>query len=100
MFELHGVDIYVQSKTLPDMPKEFGSMKLLFMSNRGTRVWPGPQPDLRLMDLFRCRYESDEAVNNADVDSLLAEVSSKGFVWPQCQKLFWKEGERMYSQPY
>lgn len=97
---LHGVDVYVQAKELPDVPREFGDMKLLFMSNRGTRVWPGPQPDLRLMDLFRCRYESEKEISPDQVDALLSELTKLNFVWPKSQKLFWKDGERMYSQPY
>ena len=97
---LHGVDIYIQTTQLPDVPKEFGKMKLLFISNRGTRVWPGATPDLSIMDLFRCRYESDEEVANTDVDSLLQDLTAKNMTWPQAQKLFWKDGEKMYSQPY
>jgi hypothetical protein len=100
MLKLHGVDVYIQSTQIPDVPKEFGNMKLLFISNRGTRVWPGVAPDLSIMDLFRCRYESDGEVSNGDVDSLLQDLTGRNLTWPQAQKLFWKDSERLYSQPY
>jgi hypothetical protein len=100
MFKLHGVDVYIQAKAIPEVPKEFGSMKLLFISNRGTRVWPGPPPDTKIMDLFRCRYESEQEVGHPEIDSLLSELTKMDLVWPQSQKLFWRDGEKMYSQPY
>jgi len=97
---LHGVDVYIWSATTPDLPKEFGIMKLELISNRGTKIYPGPAPDIKLLDWPRCRYTSDEVVNNQQIQELLDALTSAGFTWTKCQKLFRDNGTNLYSQPY
>lgn len=99
MFQLVGVDVYLQSEKIPDAPREQGSLKLVFISNRGMRVFPGPPPETEMTDLMQCRYEG-ENVSEADVEALLQTLARNNFEWVKVQKLFAKEGEKLYSQPY
>ena len=99
MIKLVGVDVYLQSETLPDVPKEHGKLKLTFISNRGTKIWPGEPRAIALLDLMQCRYESDADLDEKDITELLGELD-KGFKWSKAQKLIAKDGEKLYSQPY
>lgn len=100
-FNLHGVDIYIWSATTPDVPKTFGKFTLKLISNRGTKIYPGPAPEIDLLDWPRCRYESEEVVTNDEIDALIAEITKAGFSWNKCQKLHRDdEGNNLYSQPY
>lgn len=100
MMTLHGVDIYIWSDTTPEIPKEFGSLILTLISNRGTRIYPGPVPDIHLLDWPRCRYESDTVVTDADIEAVVNAITAAGFRWTKCQKLFRIDGVNQYSQPY
>ncbi len=97
---LHGVDIYVWYQGVPDVPKEHGKLKLILISNRGTRVYPGPVPEIDLLDWPRCRYASDDPVTNDEVDALVRHITESGFNWSKCQKLHRKDGVNQYSEPY
>jgi hypothetical protein len=99
MFTLAGVDIFLQTDQIPDVPKEHGPLKLVMMMNRGMRVWPGEPPQMHFLDLTRLRYEG-EGVTSEHIESLLSELSKMGFVWAKAQKLFTEDGEKKYSQPY
>ena len=99
MIKLVGVDVYLQSETLPDVPKEHGKLKLTFISNRGTKIWPGEPREIALLDLMQCRYESDADLNDGDVTELLRALDSS-FKWTKAQKLIARDGEKLYSQPY
>lgn len=97
---LHGVDIYIWSPEMPDVPKEFGNFKLTMITDRGTRVWPPPAPDIAPSDWPRCRYESDSEASDSDVDALVNKISDLGYVWTKCQKLYRKDGNNLYSAAY
>jgi len=99
MFQLAGVDVYLHSETIPDAPQEHGTLKLVFISNRGMRVFPGNPPETEMTDFMQCRYEG-ENVSDADVEALLRTLREKNLKWVKVQKLFAKDGERSYSQPY
>jgi hypothetical protein len=100
MMTLHGVDVYIWTPETPDLPKEFGKFKLKLISNRGTKVWPPPAPDMHLLDWPRSRYVSDEEVTDQEIDELVAHLSGQGYRWTKCQKLFRKDGVNQYSEPY
>lgn len=97
--KLIGVDVYIWSQTIPDIPENVGPFMLHLMSNRGTRVYPPPAPQIEFIDWFRCRYMGTGEVSHADVDNLLAELSIK-FTWTKAQKLYEKNGSRAFSEPY
>ncbi len=97
---LHGVDIYVQSDDIPKFAEQNGSLKLAFISNRGTKVFPPPAPKFKFISIFRCRFLSETEVSPADIDALVKSVSDAGYQWAQCQKLFIQDGVKQFSEPY
>lgn len=97
---LHGVDVYIWTPQTPDLPKEFGKLKLILISNRGTKVWPPPAPEIELLDWPRCRFASDEVVTNEEVEALLNHLTAAGWTWTKAQKLFRQDGVNLYSEPY
>lgn len=97
---LHGVDVYLWSESLPDVPRQIGPLSLELMANPTTKVYPGPVPDIKHLDWPRCRYTSDTEVSSADIDALLASLTSAGFTWTKTQKLYRDNGTPLYSQPY
>lgn len=100
MMTLHGVDIYLWTPETPDLPKQVGTLELTLISNRGTRVYPPPAPDIHLLNWPRCRYESDTEVTDAEIDALVLQISGMGYRWTKCQKLFREDGVNQYSQAY
>jgi len=97
---LHGVDVFICSPQMPDVPQEIGSLKLTLISNRGTRIYPPPAPDMPLLDVSRCRYLSDAEISDAQIDAALAHLTSLGRRWAKCQKLYRKDGVDQFSQAY
>ncbi|KAA0228627.1 MAG: Isocitrate dehydrogenase [NADP] [Fimbriimonadales bacterium] len=100
MFKLVGVDLYLRSDSVPELPRESGKFTLTFISNRGTKIWPPPAPAIALSDWLQCRFESTGDITDADAEQLLQEISQLGFHWTKAQKLYTKDGEKQYSQPY
>lgn len=98
--ELHGVDVYIWTPETPDLPKEVGPLTLKLISNRGTKVYPPPAPDIHLIDWPRCRYFSETAITDKDADALLSKLTSDGWVWTKAQKLYRLDGVDQFSQPY
>lgn len=98
--DLHGVDIYIWTPETPALPESVGKFRLELISNRGTRIWPPPAPDIDLLDWPRCRFLSDEVVTDAEVDALVAHLTGQGWTWTKCQKLYRKDGVNQFSQPY
>ena len=101
MLALHGVDIYITSSEVPDAPAEVGSLKKIFISDRGTRVQNAEKHDSSRSEIYCVRYESESPITDADVTTLISEVEAKGLSWPKVQKLYVNEhGDKAYSQPY
>lgn len=100
MFECFGVDIYLRSETTPDLPKEIGKCKLIFISNRGTKCWPVAVEGMNLIDWPRARYESTAPMTDSEVNEVVVAISDANFHWTKTQKLYRKDGENQYSQPY
>lgn len=98
-WELRGADVFVDYKDgLPAMPETVGRFSLRLMSNRGTKVWPGPTPDILLVDHYRCRYVADGPVSREEVLDLVTQVNKAGFVWMHVELLHWANGEAKYSK--
>ncbi len=96
---LHGADVFVEHKDgLPDMPQSVGPFTLRMLSNRGTKVWPGPTPDILLVDHYRCRYIANGPVTRQDVVALLYEVTAQGKVWCHVELLNEASGQARYSK--
>ena len=68
------------------------------MSNRGTKVFPGPQPDIMIVDHHRCRYTSDGPVTTADVLAVLTKLEEMGIRWCHVELLNTVDGQPRYSK--
>lgn len=96
---LVGADVFVQHEGgLPPMPESVGPFTLTLMSNRGTKVWPGPKPDILIVDHHRCRYVSQTPVTRADVLNLVSEITAAGLVWCHVELLNQASGQIRYSK--
>ncbi|MCS6288748.1 MAG: isocitrate dehydrogenase [Nitrospira sp.] len=100
---LVGVDMYIITENgIPSFQDgEFGPFKCEFISNRGTKVWPGfVSPDLMMVNWYRCRFMATQDVQDSNVDAFLAALSKKGWWWSAVQKLWTHDGEAAYSKAY
>lgn len=97
---LVGADVFVEwPGGLPPVPPTVGSLQLTMMSNRGTKVYPGPQPDIMIVDHHRCRYTSSTGpVTTADVLSVLHALEEKGIRWCHVELLNTCNSEPRYSK--
>jgi hypothetical protein len=101
--KLVGVDMYlITEEGIPKfMDGEFGPFKCEFISNRGTKVWPGfVSPDLLMVNWYRCRFMATRDITDAEVNAFLAELSKNGWWWSAAQKLWNYDGEAGYSKAY
>ncbi|MFY9270789.1 MAG: hypothetical protein WAO55_13690 [Candidatus Manganitrophaceae bacterium] len=98
--KLVGVDVYViTEKGIPKFD-EIAGFKCEFISNRGTKVWPGfVSPDLLIVNWYRCRFMATGPVTDADINRFLDELT--GIIqWSAAQKLWNHGGEAAYSKAY
>ncbi|MFN4985480.1 MAG: isocitrate/isopropylmalate family dehydrogenase [Ignavibacteria bacterium] len=93
-----GLDVFVHNDGLPQMPETLGRFTLRLMSNRGTKVWPGPTPDILLVDHFRCRYVAEGSVTRQEALGVLADLTAQGKEWLHVE-LLWNDGsEAKYTK--
>lgn len=93
-----GLDVFVHNDGLPQMPETLGRFTLRLMSNRGTKVWPGPTPDILLVDHFRCRYVADGSITRQEALEVLTELTHQGKHWLHIE-LLWTDGnEAKYTK--
>jgi len=88
--KLLGCDVFVVCQGIPKLPESVEGLKLLLISNRGTKIWPGPTPDIHLTDVHRCRFvkeTSGASVSHAEVLKLLGGIEKAGFEWVHVEKL-------------
>ena len=96
-WSLYGVDVFVHSQGLPKPPQRVGPLELSLISNRGTKVYPGPTPEIFLVDWFRLRYRSSQPVTDADIYPLLTEISRQ-YDWMHIEKLHQSGSTAMFSK--
>jgi NAD-dependent isocitrate dehydrogenase len=101
----HGVDIFVENPGgIPKVPETVGNLKLKMISNRGTKIYPGPMPKIWLVDHHRCRYVARDETGNYknigdnEIFDLIREVSAYGIKWVHIEKLQLFDGELGYSK--
>ncbi len=94
---LVGVDIFIQSNGMPQLPESIGKLKLSMIANRGTKIYPGVVPDILLVDCFRSRWIAEMPLSNDEILEFLNNFP-KEYTWVHIEKLH-KEGETpMYSK--
>ena|SRR5712692_8349276 len=97
--KLIGVDVYIWSQSIPDLPKKIGLFTLQMISNNGTKLYPPPAPEIEVTDWFQCRYVASSEIIHRDIDQLLLSLNPD-FTWTKAQKLYEKDGVNAFSEPY
>ncbi|GIV53781.1 MAG: hypothetical protein KatS3mg039_0299 [Candidatus Kapaibacterium sp.] len=85
-----GVDVFVewnQFDRLPPVPERSGGLALTMISNRGTKLFPGPPPPVTMVNWYRCRYTADAPIDSSEVLTLLAQLSANGIRWMHVELL-------------
>ncbi|MGI8653925.1 MAG: NADP-dependent isocitrate dehydrogenase [Pyrinomonadaceae bacterium] len=105
--ELVGADVYVDWKEgkadkLGDAIKEFGGkdLKLVMISNRGVKVYPGGMSETHLSDQFRCRFmaQTDGAsIKHEQIITLLNRFNEAGYDFIKTENLYTFDGQAGYS---
>src|SRR3990172_1042472 len=105
--ELKGVDIYIHWNE--GNPNDLGEkikntaiegMKLVMISNRGTKVWPGGKEQTFCVDNWRCRFESEVSGKDITKDMVIAQIESiknAGYDFSQTVCLSTFDGEMGYT---
>jgi isocitrate dehydrogenase len=105
--DLVGVDVFLDwtSGTANDLGESLSKLsgdgaKLMMMSNRGVKVWPGGHPETFCSDHWRCRFmaaNDGDKISHAQINSLLGRVAEAGFDCIKTENLYNFDGERGYS---
>lgn len=75
-------------------------LKLVMISNRGTKVYPKGQPDTFCVDHWRCRFMSETegaSITHEQVIRLLERVNSAGFDFIKTEHLYTFDGQPGFS---
>ncbi|HSR68898.1 MAG TPA: isocitrate/isopropylmalate family dehydrogenase [Acidobacteriota bacterium] len=91
-----GADVFTHGDGIDKLPKKVGPLQLNMVSNRGTKMYPGPQPDIFMVDWYRCRYLAEREVSDEEIHDLLKKVA-EGYPWVHVEKLHLCDGDPMFS---
>lgn len=85
----------------PELEKLNGDgLKLVMVSNRGTKVYPKGQPDTFCVDHWRCRFQAENAgdtITHQQVIDLLGRFNAAGFDFIKTEHLYNFDGQPGYS---
>jgi len=105
--ELVGVDVFLD--WMKGSPDDLGDalsqitpddLKLVMISNRGVKVWPGGKSETFCSDHWRCRFLSQNSgseIKHQQIIDLLSSVAGGGFDFIKTENLCNFDGERGYS---
>ncbi|SDZ63448.1 isocitrate dehydrogenase [Evansella caseinilytica] len=105
--ELDGVDVFLFNNALTS--DEIGQQleavagpefKLVIITNRGVKVYPGGFPETFTTDHWRCRFQlsdDNKAPSNKDITKLLNRIQEAGLDWIKTENLYRFNGELGYS---
>lgn len=103
--EFVGADVfpnYIEGKPsdLAEIIKNCGApkMKLVMISSRGTKIWPGGVEDGFFVDNFRCRFMTESGtVTNDDVVALLQNMVKTGIGFIKVESLSTFDGVPFFA---
>ena len=91
--EYTGVDVFIVSEKVPvtiapQLEKPTPHLKLVSISNRGAQIWPGPLPQINLVDVHQCRFEATSGkLNPTDFTELLRAIDTMALSWVHVEKI-------------
>ena len=101
--EMVGVDVFLHWRE--GAPDALGSLlsvadsevlRLVMITNRGVKVWPGGLPETFCTDHWRCRFMArtpDSTIQHTDILELLQRVTDLGLDFIKCENLCHFDGE-------
>jgi isocitrate dehydrogenase len=99
-----GADIFVAwDKATDDLAAilqkaQADGMKLIMMSNRGTKVWPDGFPDTICTDVYRCRFQKEGGgVSGALVADQIAKIEAASLDVVKFESLYTFDGQPGFS---
>ncbi|MDT5120701.1 MAG: isocitrate dehydrogenase [Acidobacteriota bacterium] len=105
--EIVGVDVFLDwIEGLPDQlgealkPLSGDHLKLVMISNRGVKVYPGGMPETFCTDHWRCRFMSSEsggAITHEQIIALLQRINDAGYDFIKTEHLCNFDGQPGYS---
>ncbi len=105
--DLKGVDVFVQwtGADFNDLGKKMETLngeglKLLIISNRGQKIYPGGARETYVTDTWICRYMAEQEganVSHAQVVSLLSRVDKAGLDFVKTENLYTFDGAAGYT---
>lgn len=105
---LDGVDVFVcetnrdpeaLADQLKEVTKENKLMELEYITNRGIKVYPNPNPATFCTDHWRCRFiKKTQDIKPTDIISLLQSLVSAKIEIIKTENLYSFAGEKNYSQ--
>ncbi|MFZ9520406.1 MAG: hypothetical protein ACO3A4_08005 [Silvanigrellaceae bacterium] len=99
---ISGIDIFVEAPFDCNLPKQVGSLNLVHISSRGTKL-KGAALEKTILDVgWLCaRYTFENPLNNnADVDAAICNLVQKigaTFKWSSIIKLYSQDGKPLFS---
>lgn len=100
-WELFGVDVFIEwndLRTLPAIPFEYKSLRIDFISNRATKIYPDKISDITLVNWYRCRYLSNYKIDINLIQELVNEIYKNGIRISQLEFLYKENNKNMFSQ--
>ena len=107
---LDGVDIFIceenrNAESLADKLKQASKnhdhLELLYITNRGVKVYPDPLPETFCTDHWRCRFfnkTKDNKLEQKDIISLLQNINDAKLEIIKTENLYSFSGKQNYSQ--
>jgi isocitrate dehydrogenase len=106
--ELVGADIFVAFLGRPaDLaaqlePLAADGLKLVMLSNRGMKVWPGGMEETFTVDVYRCRFQLPEdqpgCVAHRSITALLDRITDAGLEFVKLEGLYNFDGKPGFSR--
>ncbi len=105
--KLDGVDVFIGDGKVS--PEELGKrleqiaspdFKLIMITNRGQKVYPGGFAETFCTDHWRCRFQPLDAahkITHLDIRNLLKRIEENSLSWIKLENLYLMDGERAYT---
>jgi isocitrate dehydrogenase len=104
--EFVGLDVFVEWRApVEDLAKALEEhtgpdLRLVMISNRGQKVWPGGMPETFCVDHWRCRFQSateGSPVSHAEMIELLTRLDRAGLPFLKTEGLYTFDGKPGFS---
>jgi len=100
-----GIDVFVEHRGSADelgrrLEAQAGDLRLVMVSNRGQKVYPGGDPSTITTDHWRCRFQAPDTaqpVTTGQIIALLDRLAAAGLPFIKTEGLFTFNGTPGYS---